>query len=176
MKLLDGERTSAFGVGSVWMNMVRRVMVAEGETAPWLHGCARGRCCAEEDVMGDDFWCRHLVVMRGAVERIEGVARERLRMTARGIVVEAIVTNVDVCRMTRLCRGDVCLIGSMRFEVRQYDEILISTAGALLIPANHVSHVTMSAIVCHCTQDRKIFMQIQQGLRGCVISNSCIRY
>jgi hypothetical protein len=127
-RLLDGERTSAFGVGSVWMNMVRRVTVAEGETAPWLHGCARGRCCVEEDVMGDDFWCRHLVAMRGAVERIEGVARKRLRMTARGIVVEAIVTNVGVCRMLRLRSGDVCLMASTRFEVRQYDEILISKA------------------------------------------------
>ena len=27
------EHTSAFGVGSVWMNMVRRVMVADGEMA-----------------------------------------------------------------------------------------------------------------------------------------------
>jgi len=144
-QLLDGERTSAFGVGSVWMNMVRRVMVAEGETAPWLHGCARGRCCAEEDVIGDDFWCRHLVAMRGALERIEGVARERLRMTARGIVVEAIVTNVGECRMSRLCGGDVCVMGSQRFDVRQYDEILISRA-ALLSPANHVSHVTLRVI------------------------------
>jgi hypothetical protein len=82
----------------------------------------------EEDVMGDDFWCRHLVAMRGAVERIEGVARKRLRMTARGIVVEAIVTNVGVCRMLRLRSGDVCLMASTRFEVRQYDEILISKA------------------------------------------------
>jgi hypothetical protein len=44
--------------------------------------------------MGDDFWCRHLVAMRGALERMEGVARDRLRMAARGIVVEAIVLCV----------------------------------------------------------------------------------
>ena len=153
---MDGERTSALGVGSVWMNMVRRVMVAEGEMAPWLNGCARGRCCAEVDVMGDDFWCRHLVAMRGALERIEGVARERLRMTVRGIVVEAIVTNVGVCRTSRLCSGDVWLMVSMRFEARQYDEILISNAEHFLYPANHMLHVTMSATFRHCTKSREI--------------------
>lgn len=73
------------------MNMVRRVMVAEGETALWVQGCARGRCWVEDDVMGVVFWCRHLVAMRGARERIEGVARARLRMAARGMVIEAIV-------------------------------------------------------------------------------------
>ena len=76
------------------MNIVRRVIVADGEMAPWLHGCALGRCCAGEHVMGDDFWCRHLVAMRGALERMEGVARERLRMAARGIVIEVIVRDV----------------------------------------------------------------------------------
>ena len=44
--------------------------------------------------MGEDFWCRHLVAMRGALERTEGVARERLRMAARGTVVDAIVQGV----------------------------------------------------------------------------------
>lgn len=72
------------------MNIVRLVIVADGDNAPWLHGCALGRCCTGEDVMGDDFWCRHLVAMRGALDRTDGVARERLRMAARGIVIEAI--------------------------------------------------------------------------------------
>lgn len=84
------EHTSAFGVGSVWMNIVRRVMVADGEMEHRVHCWALGRCCTGEDVMGDDFLCRHLVAIRGALERIEGVARERLRMTDRGIVVEVI--------------------------------------------------------------------------------------
>lgn len=41
--------------------------------------------------MGDDCWCRHLVAMRGAVDRREGAVRERLRMAARGRVDEAMV-------------------------------------------------------------------------------------
>jgi hypothetical protein len=44
--------------------------------------------------MGEDFWCRHLVAMRGALERTEGVARERLRMAARGIAIDAIVRGM----------------------------------------------------------------------------------
>ena len=46
--------------------------------------------------MGDDFWCKHLVAMRGALERMVGAARERLRMAARGIVIEAIMIDVWV--------------------------------------------------------------------------------
>ena len=99
--------TSAFGVGSVWMNMVRRVTVAAGDRAPWLHGRARGRCCAGADVMGDDFWCRHLVAMRDVEDRTEGAARMRLRRAARGIVIEAII----------LC---VCEISVQRFEFAQW--------------------------------------------------------
>jgi hypothetical protein len=76
------------------MNIVRLVIVAEGNAAPWVHGCALGRCCAGVDVMGDDFWCRHLVAMRGAEERTDGTALERLRRAARGIVIEAIMLNV----------------------------------------------------------------------------------
>ena len=41
--------------------------------------------------MGDDCWCRHLVAMRGAVDRRAGVVRERPRMAARGRVDEAMV-------------------------------------------------------------------------------------
>jgi len=44
--------------------------------------------------MGDDFWCRHLVAMRGAWERIEVVARERLRIAARGIIMEVIIRRM----------------------------------------------------------------------------------
>lgn len=82
-------RTSAFGVGSVWMNMVRRATVADGATTLWLHGCAVGLCCNLEAVMGDDCWWRHLVAMRGVADRREGVARGRLRMAERGIVLDA---------------------------------------------------------------------------------------
>lgn len=45
-------------------------------------------------MIGDDFWCRHLVAMRGALDRMEGVARARLRMATRGIVIEAMVLIV----------------------------------------------------------------------------------
>ncbi len=104
------KHTSAFGVGSVWMNIVRRVMVADGERAPWLQGCARGRCCAGETVIGDDFWCRHLVAMRGACERMDGVARERLCSAARGIFIEAIDLSVgvgDVKKTLKVHNGNV---------------------------------------------------------------------
>lgn len=83
------------------MNIVRRVTVAAGDRAPWLHGCARGRCCAGVDVMGDDFWWRHLVAMRGADERMEGAARETLRRAARGIVIEAISVCVSESGMEK---------------------------------------------------------------------------
>lgn len=46
--------------------------------------------------MGDDFWCRHLVAMRGALERMDGVARERLRMAARGMIIDVIGQYVCV--------------------------------------------------------------------------------
>lgn len=39
--------------------------------------------------MGDDCWWRHLVAMR--LDRREGTARERLRIAARGSVIDAIV-------------------------------------------------------------------------------------
>jgi hypothetical protein len=39
--------------------------------------------------MGDDCWCRHLVAMRGVVDRRDGAARERLRMAERGRIFEA---------------------------------------------------------------------------------------
>jgi len=87
---LEAVRTSALGVGSVWMNMVRRATVADGATTLWLHGCAVGLRCSLEAVMGDDCWCRHLVAMRGVAERRDGVARDRLHMAERGIVLEAI--------------------------------------------------------------------------------------
>lgn len=82
--------TSALGVGSVWMNMVRRANVADGAATLWLHDCAVGLCCSLEAVMGDACWCRHLVAMRGVADRRDGVARDRLRMAERGITLEAI--------------------------------------------------------------------------------------
>jgi hypothetical protein len=94
------------------MNIVRRVTVAAGDRAPWFHGCALGRCCAGVDVMGDDFWCRHLVAMRGAEDRMEGPARVRLRRAARGIVIEAIIASV-------------CEIGMQRFEFAQWRCLIV---------------------------------------------------
>jgi hypothetical protein len=41
--------------------------------------------------MGDDFWCIHLVAIRGALERRGVAALERLRIATRGRVVEAII-------------------------------------------------------------------------------------
>lgn len=52
--------------------------------------------------MGDDFWCRHLVAMRGACERIDDVARERLRIAARGIVMEVIIRCMWVVAAKRV--------------------------------------------------------------------------
>jgi hypothetical protein len=69
---------------------VRRAIVADGDIAPWFHGCALGRSWAGDDVMGDDFWCRHLVATRGILERRGVAARERLRIATRGMVVEGI--------------------------------------------------------------------------------------
>jgi hypothetical protein len=87
--------TSAFGVGSVWMNMVRRATVAEGAATLWLQGCAVGLCCNLEAVMGDDCWWRHLVAMRRGAGRREGVARVRLRIAERGSVLEGIFRIVQ---------------------------------------------------------------------------------
>jgi hypothetical protein len=49
--------------------------------------------------MGDDFWCRHLVATRGALDLMEGVARDRPRMAVRGIAIEAIF--VVCCQLVR---------------------------------------------------------------------------
>jgi hypothetical protein len=72
------------------MNIVRRATVADGDTALWFHGCVLGRSWAGDDVMGDDFWCRHLVATRGTLERRGVAAREILRIAMRGIVVDDI--------------------------------------------------------------------------------------
>jgi hypothetical protein len=47
--------------------------------------------------MGDACWCRHLVAMRGVADRRDGVARDRLRIAERGIVLDAIVRIVLDC-------------------------------------------------------------------------------
>lgn len=49
-------------------------------------------------MIADDFWCRHLVAMRGALEQAEGAAREIPRMAVRGIIIEAIV--LVACRFS----------------------------------------------------------------------------
>jgi hypothetical protein len=41
-------------------------------------------------VIGDAFWCKHLVATREAFVRRDGVVRERQRIVARGTEVEAI--------------------------------------------------------------------------------------
>lgn len=70
------ERTSALGVGSVWMNIVRRTTVA-GAGDELAHGCALGLCCDCVVVRAEDCWCKHLVAMRGACdERTGSIARQ----------------------------------------------------------------------------------------------------
>jgi hypothetical protein len=99
--------TSALGVGSVWMNIVRRAIVADGADTARLHNCVRGLCCRLEAVMGEVCWCRHLVAMRGAVDLREGVARVRLRTAERGSMLDAIF--ISSCVQVRRYRGVVVL-------------------------------------------------------------------
>ena len=72
------------------MNILRRAIVPDGAVTLPLHDRALGLCCSREVMMGEDCWCRHLVAMRGAVDRRVGVARERLRMAERGSMLDAI--------------------------------------------------------------------------------------
>jgi hypothetical protein len=83
--------TSAFGVGSVCINMVRRATAATIGAAFCDHCCILGRCCSGDAVMGDVFWCKHRVAIRVAVERNCGVVREMLRIAVRGTCNEAIL-------------------------------------------------------------------------------------
>jgi hypothetical protein len=86
------------------MNIVRRAIVADGADTARLHDCVRGLCCSLEAVMGEVCWCRHLVAMRGAVDRREGVARERLRIAERGSMLDAIfVSSCDQVRRYGWC-------------------------------------------------------------------------
>lgn len=110
-----GGRTSAFGVGSVWMNIVRRATVADTETALCAHGCARGLCWSVEDVMGDDCLWRDLVAMRGACDRREDVVFDNALRAARGIVVEAMLCS-DLERLE--VEKKYC---SMRWRRRKFD-------------------------------------------------------
>jgi hypothetical protein len=73
------------------MNIVRRATVAAIGAAFCAHLCTLGLCCIGEVVIGDAFWCKHLVATRVALVRKEGVACERLRMITRGAAVEAIM-------------------------------------------------------------------------------------
>jgi len=57
----------------------------------WVICCTLGLSRTGEAVIGDAFWCRHLVAIRGAVGRMKGVARDKLRIAYRGSVVDAIV-------------------------------------------------------------------------------------
>jgi hypothetical protein len=82
--------TSAFGVGSVCMNMVRRATEAAIGAACCDHCCTFGRRCRGEAVMGNVFWCKHRVAIRGAVEPKGDAVREKPRTTVRGTFNEAI--------------------------------------------------------------------------------------
>jgi len=73
------------------MNIVRLVTVAATGTVFCVHCCTLGLCWSCEAVMGDAFWCRHLVATLGTLDRKEGAARERVRMAARGTDVEAML-------------------------------------------------------------------------------------
>lgn len=79
--------TSALGVGSVWMNMVRRATVAGTGAALCVHCCTRGLCWSLEDVMGEACLCRHRVATRGVCVRRDGDAFDIRRSAVRGIVV-----------------------------------------------------------------------------------------
>jgi len=58
--------------------------------------------------MGDGCWCRHLVAMRGVVDRTDGAAREMLRKAERERVFEAIF--IAGCRDCILkCGGDIAM-------------------------------------------------------------------
>jgi hypothetical protein len=76
------------------MNRVRRETVAATGVALCDHRCTLGRCCNVEDVMGEAFWCMHLVAIRGALERRVGAVRERLRIATRGTFSDAILCEV----------------------------------------------------------------------------------
>lgn len=74
------------------MNIVRREIVADTGAAFRDHCWILGLCWSGEAVMGDAFWCKHLVAIRGAFDRRFGAAREKLHIAARGTVVEAILS------------------------------------------------------------------------------------
>jgi hypothetical protein len=71
--------------------MVRRETVAAIGAVVCAHLCTLGLCWRGEVVIGDVFWCKHLVATRGAFVRRDGVVRERQRMAVRGTDVEAIL-------------------------------------------------------------------------------------
>ena len=83
-------RTSALGVVSVWMNIVRRAIVAHG-AALRDHCWAPGRCCVGDGVMGVALWWRHRVAVRGAGVRSDDVFLDMRRMVARDTEFEVMV-------------------------------------------------------------------------------------
>ena len=70
--------------------------MTDGAATPRLQDCALGLCWSLEAMMGEDCWCRHLVAMRGAADRRDGVAHERLRTAERGSMLEAIFVEGQV--------------------------------------------------------------------------------
>jgi hypothetical protein len=87
--LVEG-RTSALGVVSVWMNIVRRPRFAGDLSMGEPHRRACGLCWRGEGVMGDAFWCKHRVAARGAFVVVDPIARDKERREHRGTVMEAI--------------------------------------------------------------------------------------
>jgi hypothetical protein len=66
-------------------------MLAADTGILWVVWCTLGLSRRGEAVIGDAFWCRHFVAIRGAMDRMKGVARDKLRIADRGSVVDAIM-------------------------------------------------------------------------------------
>jgi hypothetical protein len=104
-RVWGGRRTSALGVVSVWMNIVRRAIVADG-VARWGQRWNLGRCCVGDGVMGEALWWRHLVAIRGAFVRKDDVFCERMRMVARDTEFVVMVSMGFGCEIA--CKAVGC--------------------------------------------------------------------
>ena len=132
-----GLGTSALGVDSVWMNMVRLDCWAAAMGALRLHCCIRGLCCSGEDVMGDAFWWRQREATLVACGRSDGVARVTARRADREIVGAAIVERFlrmeakDVWRYATASFG----VSALKFWPRRMTTVdaLFSEAAGVLI-------------------------------------------
>lgn len=147
---LESLCTSAFGVDSVWMNIVRLEIVAATGAAFCAHFCTLGRCCAGEAVMGVAFWCRHLVATRGVVVRREGAVRVRVRM-ARGTAAEDMVKYEIIYESEQWwrCRngGGQSMNESSMF--RKYDVFRINQPRFVSVPSTTANHWRPSSYLKH---------------------------